>query len=882
MLNTGTRPISSLLRRLPGHDAHYVSLERAEQLGLCPTSALPPSLRILAECALRHATEESELNLAGLVAPKRRGIVEFRPSRLLLQDFTGLPLMTDLASLRDTLAEHRIDPTCLNPSVPIDFAIDHALIAVHGGRSDARALNERIEIERNAERFSFLKWCEQAFAHVRLLPPGSGIMHQLNLEYLASVVRLEQFENSALAIPDTLIGTDSHTPMIGGLGVLAWGVGGLEAQAAMLGHGMIVSAPRIVGLRLTGRLRAPATATDLVLSVTERLRNYGVKGAFVEAWGDGVADLPVETRATIANMAPEYGATSVLFPIDDRTLDYLRLTGRDKTLISRVEAYAKEQGLWRQNGANLGLYDDVVELDLDQVEPCVAGPKRPEQRVLLRGVPKSFAAAFGEPVPAPNGGSIKPLADGDVVIAAITSCAHTANPVTMLTAALLARNAVTRGLTPKPWVKTTFAPGSRVVAEYLVAADLQESLDALGFQIVGFGCTTCNGNSGPLLDDLAEQVTGNDLSVAAVLSGNRNFQGRIHPLVRAAYLASPALVIAYAIMGTIRRDLTCDPLGIDRHGRQVMLADIWPSEAEIIDASRAVSTDQYTKTYGRGVIGHELWSSVVYPDGARFPWDKTSTFLSPSRVNLEPIGDSDTIEGMHPLAVFGDGVTTDALSPNGEILAGSPAATFLSERGVALKDLGNYAARRGNFEIALRGMFANPHLENELVPGRRGNLTLLMPEQKSVSIFEAGMTYLSRGISTIILAGEQYGSGSSRDWAAKGVRYLGVRAVLAQSFERIHRANLINVGVLPLLFPVGLNRKTLKLDGNVRFRLRGLRQGIALEGSISVDVLQNDGETVTLSASLDVLTAQEVKALRAGGLMNVLIRQFLAKPKDRQ
>jgi aconitate hydratase len=813
-VNGSSGPNLCLLKRLPGHDAHYVSLERAEQLGLCQASALPLTLKILAECALRHAADPAELDLAGLAAPKRSGLIEFRPARLLLQDFTGLPLMTDLASLRDALAESGVDPTCINPRIPIDFVIDHALIAVHGGRSDAKALNERIEIERNAERFAFLKWCEQAFANVRLLPPGSGIMHQLNLEYLASVVRLEHSASGTLAIPDTLIGTDSHTPMIGGLGVLAWGVGGLEAQAAMLGHSVLVTAPRIVGLRLTGRLQAPATSTDLVLHVTERLRHHGVTGAFIEAWGDGLSGLSVETRATIANMAPEYGATSVLFPIDEATLDYLKLTDRSETLIRRVEAYAKEQGLWRGDGADPRFYDQVIELDLDQVDPCLAGPTRPEQRVSLRHVPHSFAEAFGGPTPAQNGGSVKQLADGDVVIAAITSCTHTSNPAAMLTAGLLARNATRRGLAVKPWVKTTFAPGSRVVAEYLAVANLQESLDTLGFQIVGFGCTTCNGNSGPLLDDLADEVTGRDLSVAAVLSGNRNFQGRIHPLVRAAYLASPALVIAYAIAGTVRIDLTREALGIDCHGRGVMLADIWPSVSDIAEANCTVSAHQYAKVYRNGRIGHELWSAVAYPDGNRFAWDKASTFLSPSLIVAAPIGDSDSIEDIRPLAVFGDGLTTDALSPNGEILTGSPAATFLAERGVAAKDFGNYAARRGNFEIALRGMFANPHLENEMVPGRRGNLTLLLPDQKTTSIFETGMIYLSRGVPSIIVAGKRYGSGSSRDWAAKGVRHLGVRAVLAESFESIHRANLINVGVLPLLFPVGCSRKALKGTSN--------------------------------------------------------------------
>jgi aconitate hydratase len=831
-------------------------------------------LKILLECALRHAVDPGALNLAGLAAPPRRGMIEFRPARLLLQDFTGVPLMADLASLRDAVAERGVAPARVNPTIPVDFAIDHALIAVHGGRSDARALNERIEVERNVERFAFLKWCERAFDHVRLLPPGIGIMHQLNLEHLATVVRLEPSERGPLAIPDTLAGTDSHTPMIGGLGVLAFGVGGIEAQAAMLGRGMIVTAPRVIGLRLIGRLRPPATSTDAVLYVTERLRRHGVTGAFIEVCGEGLASLSVEMRSTLANMAPEYGATSVLFPIDRATLDYLKLTGRDETLIRRVEAYAKEQGMWRSEDLGAVHYDEVIEFDLDAVSPCVAGPKRPEQRVPLRQVPRSFAKSFDGAPAAPGNGTARPLADGDVVLAAITSCTHTSNPVAMLTAGLLARNAAARGLAPRPWVKTTFAPGSRVVAEYLAVAGLQDSLDALGFQIVGFGCTTCNGNSGPLLGNLAEEVIDRDLSVAAVLSGNRNFQGRIHPLVRGAYLASPALVVAYAIAGTVQCDLTQQPLGIGSDGRTVMLADIWPTETEIAEAGRSVSADQYAKVYGDVRMGgHAHWMEIVCPEGDRFAWDPGSTFLSPSPIAAKPIGDGDCIEDIRALAIFGDGITTDALSPNGEILAGSPAARYLAERGVAPMNFGTYAARRGNFEIALRGIFANPHLENEMVAGRRGNWTVIMPDATLASIFEAGMTYLARGIPSIIVAGERYGGGSSRDWAAKGVRHLGVRAVLAQSFESIHRANLINVGVLPLRFPKDCDRKSLGLDAATQYRLRGLRAGIALGGTIMVDAIK-DGTTVTFNAALDVLTEQEVDVLRADGLLPILLEQF--------
>ncbi|PWT90926.1 MAG: aconitate hydratase [Proteobacteria bacterium] len=873
MVSNGSA-VADLLRPLSGHDAQFVSLERAEALGVCAASALALPLRVLAECALRHAADPAGLDLAGLAARPRRGLIEFRPGRLLLQDFTGVPLMTDLASLRDAVAEQGGNPARVNPVIPTDFVIDHALIAVHGGRPDARVLNEQIEITRNAERFAFLKWCEQAFSNVRLLPPGSGIMHQLNLEYLASVVDLVPSARGVLAVPDTLIGIDSHTPMIGGLGVLGWGVGGLEAQAAMLGYAVIVTAPRVVALRLTGRLRPPATSTDLVLHVTELLRSRDVTGAFIEACGDALPALSVETRATVANMAPEYGAMSVLFPIDEVTLDYLRLTGRGDAAVRLVEAYAKAQGLWRQARIDPRAYDEIVELDLDRVEPSVAGPKRPEQRVPLRGVPRSFAAAFGDAAPATD--RTGRLADGDVVLAAITSCTHTANPAAMVTAGLVARNARARGLTVKPWVKTTFAPGSRVVAEYLAAAGLQTSLDALGFQIVGYGCTTCNGNSGPLLEGQAEEVTARDLTVAAVLSGNRNFQGRIHPLVRAAYLASPALVIAYAIRGTVCGEIAGEPLGVDDGGKRVMLADIWPAEPEIAAAARAVSSTQYDSVYRRP-LGDARWPAIACPQGDRFAWDAQSTFLSPNRIEAAPFGEDDTIGDMRLLAVLGDGVTTDALLPNSHILPDSPAGMFLAERAVGRADFGNYAARRGHFEIALRGMFANPHLENELVPGRPGGLTLLMPEGRLVSIFEAGMTYRSRSVATLIVAGERYGSGSSRDWAAKGVRHLGARAVLAESFESIHRANLVNVGVLPLLFPSGHDREMLALDGSERLRLRGLRSGIAPGGVIAVDILRNDADApMTFNATLAVWTEQEADVLRAGGLLSVLLAELSA------
>jgi aconitate hydratase len=868
-------PPEALLATLAGSDGRikYVSLERAEVEGVVAASRLPLTLKILVEGALRHAEHPAALDLAGLAERPRRGSLEFQPARLLLQDFTGIPLMTDMASLRDEIARRGGDPAKANPQIPIDFVCDHALIAVHGGRPDARALNEEIEIARNRERFEFLKWCAGAFANIRLIPPGSGIMHQLNLEWLSTVVLLEQAAGMTLARPDTLLGTDSHTPMVGGLGVLGWGVGGIEAQAAMLGHRALLTAPRVVGLRLTGERPSGVTATDLVLHVAEFLRRADVVNAFVEVFGEALSALPIETRATIANMAPEYGATSVYFPIDGESLKYLRLTGRGEDHVARVEAYAKAQGLWEGPGARAGdgIYDAVLEFDLSKVEPSLAGPKRPEQRTPLAKVPESFRKAF------PDTSKSTAVKSGDVVIAAITSCTNTANPSVMLGAGLLARNAVARGLTVKPWVKTSLAPGSRVVGDYLAAAGLQRDLDALGFQIIGYGCTTCNGNSGPLADAIAKDITANDIAAVAVLSGNRNFAGRIHPLVPASYLASPALVVAYAIAGTVLIDLTRQPLGEGADGRPVMLADIWPTDAEIASLLSLVSPQRYQTAYRDGALGHASWSEISAAEGAQFAWRADSTFITPSPLDMPPAfdGDSDAIDSMRALAILGDGITTDTLSPNGAILDGMPAARFLAARGVAPADFGNYAARRGSHEIAVRGMFANPHIENEMLAGKRGPYTLLMPEGAEASIFDAGMSYVARGTPAIIVAGKNYGSGSSRDWAAKGLRHLGVRAVLAESYERIHRANLVGAGILPLTFPRGVNRRTLNLTGRERFGLRGLR-GVAVRGQLVLDVMRESGEIETVVVDVSLETDKEIHVLRRGGLLPMLLNELTA------
>ncbi len=856
---------------------HYVSLEQAERLGICAASRLPRTLRIFAEQMLRRGTSD----LTWLASTPRKGLVEFNPTRLLLQDFTGLPLMTDLASLRDALAERGVDARRVNPQIPVDFVVDHALIAEHGGRADAMALNERIEVERNRERFEFLKWCAGTFDHMRILPPGSGIMHQLNLEHLSSVVRLVEVPGiGQLAVADTLLGTDSHTTMVNGLGVLGWGVGGLEAEGAMLGHATLIANPRVVALRLSGELKAGATANDLILHIAEHLRGIGVVNAFIEACGDSVARLPVETRSMIANMAPEYGATSLLFPIDNRTLDYLRLTGRTADLITRVEAHAKAQGLWGiPSPADIAAnYDQVIDFDLSKVEPCMAGPSRPDQRVPLSQVPASFANAFK---PAAANGKANDakhsLRDGDVVIAAITSCTSTSSPAGMVTAGLLARNAVARGLAIKSWVKTTLAPGSRVVADYLGANGLQAPLDALGFQIAGFGCTTCNGNSGSLAPEIEAALGEGKVMGVAVLSGNRNFEGRVHALVRAGYLASPALVIAHAITGTIRIDLTREPLGIGSDGKPVMLADIWPEEEEIARLARTVNAAAYAKVYGPGLKGHAGWQAVEAPNGDRYPWKPASTFLARAPIRPPQSAGSmpDVIEGIRPLAILGDAITTDHLSPNGEILAGTPGARWLAERQVPAKDFGTYAARRGHHAVAVRGTFANAHIRNEMIaePGPRTRLT---PTGNPIPLVDAAMLFAAQGVPTLIIAGKRYGAGSSRDWAAKGVGYLGVRAVIAESFERIHRANLVAVGVLPLTFPEGVTRKTLGLDGTETFRLRGLDQGVKVGGRIELDIEREGRAAATVVLDMRLETEREREVLLSGGLLSVLLGDLSA------
>lgn len=858
----------------------FVSLAQAEDSGL-PIRGLPRSLRVMAEGLLRQLPpEEAEQEIRNLAA--REGSVSFMPGRALLQDFLGIPLMTDMASMRDALAEAGLDPSLLNPKIQVDFVVDHSLVVYHSGTTDAISLNRREEFARNRERFAFIKWCETAFDNVRIVPPGSGIMHQVNLEWLAEIVSLRRGHSGrALAVPDTMIGTDSHTTMVNGLGVLGWGVGGIEAESAMLGIPITMKPPRVVGMNLKGALRPGVTATDLVLHMTEFLRRVGVVDAFVEFDGPGLAGLPVTDRATIANMAPEFGATCAYFPVDERTLDYLKMTGRRAAHLDLVERYAKEQGLWRDTALTTDLVcDETHDFDLSAVETSLAGPARPQDRVRLTDVPASLekrAVDLGKADlgPPPSG---MQLENGSVVIAAITSCTNTANPPLMLAAGLLAKKAVERGLSAAPWVKTSLSPGSRAVTAYLEEAGLQTYLDRLGFQTIGYGCATCNGNSGPLPEPISEEIDARGAVATAVLSGNRNFEGRIHPQIKAAYLASPPLVICYAIAGTVNRDLTREPIGFDPEGRPVHLADIWPSDEEIARCvSASVRSDQFAALYAEDVKRNEAWSALPAPVAPRFPWDKDSTFIRPSPFPFlsREDGHYRHLSNLRPLLILGDSVTTDHIAPNVEIRRGSPAADFLSAAGVAPLNYGNYGARRGNADICTRGMFDNGLLRNEMLPGRLGNVAIHHPDGKISSVYETGAAYRAEGTGALIIAGRNYGAGSSRDWAAKGLRLLGVEAVLAESFERIHRANLAGAGVLPLIFADGQTRHSLGLDGEHVFDFI-LPEELSAGAVVEIRARHPRNEPISFRATVDLRTSAEVKTLEAGGILPWMVEQLAA------
>jgi aconitate hydratase len=813
--------------------------------------------------------------------------IAYRPARVLMQDFTGVPAVVDLAAMREAMVRLGGDPKRINPLSPVDLVIDHSVMVDAYGNPTAFTRNVELEYERNLERYAFLRWGQTAFANFRVVPPGTGICHQVNLEYLAQTVWTSKDKDGrTLAYPDTLVGTDSHTTMVNGLAVLGWGVGGIEAEAAMLGQPVSMVIPEVIGFRLMGRLREGSTATDLVLTVTQLLRRRGVVGRFVEFYGPGLDSLSLADRATIGNMSPEYGATCGFFPIDRETLRYLEFTGRSPQRVKLVEAYAKEQGLWREAGTPDPVFTDTLELDMTTVEPSLAGPKRPQDRVALTRVAEEFCQTL-EKEAGPNAakarvpmkGSDVKLSHGDVVIAAITSCTNTSNPSVMVAAGLLARKARARGLAVKPWVKTSLAPGSQVVTDYLAAAGLQTDLDALGFTLVGYGCTTCIGNSGPLNDPIAEAVEAGDLTVAAVLSGNRNFEGRVHPQVRANYLASPPLVVAYAIAGSIGLDLTTHPIGLDRDAKPVYLRDVWPTGAEVQEViDRVVTPEMFRSRYANVFEGDPRWKEIRTATGETYKWDPGSTYVQypPYFEGMgrkpDPILD---IKDARPLAILADSITTDHISPAGSIKKESPAGQYLIEHQVRPVDFNSYGARRGNHEVMLRGTFANIRIRNEMVPGVEGGVTRHMPSGAVMPIYDAAMRYQAEGVPLIVVAGKEYGTGSSRDWAAKGTRLLGVKAVVAESFERIHRSNLVGMGVLPLQFREGITRKTLMLDGSERFDLLGLADSLKPLAEFALLVHRADGRTETAPVICRIDTADELDYYRHGGILHYVLRNML-------
>ncbi len=866
---------------------------------LCDLSRVPFSLKLLLENLLRHTdglhvrpedVEAIARDAGRGVTPTRE--IAFSPARVLLQDFTGVPCVVDLAAMRDAVDTLGGKPAGINPQLPVDLVVDHSVVADVYARPDAMAVNTALEYERNRERYRFLRWGQQAFSDLRVVPPGTGICHQVNLEYLSRVVYVDA---EGAAYPDSVVGTDSHTPMVNGLGILAWGVGGIEAEAAMLGQPISMLVPPVVGLRLGGELPEGATATDLVLTIAELLRAHGVVGKFVECYGPGVASVPLENRATIGNMSPEYGSTVTIFPIDEETLRYLALTGRPAELLSLVEAYAKTQGIWHDPSAQPA-YSEHVELDLSSVEPSLAGPARPQDRVGLARAKARFAEALPKVLPdggesstaESNGHASKPvpvtlgdgttfeLDHGSVVIAAITSCTNTSNPQVMLAAGLLARNAAARGLRAKPWVKTSLAPGSRVAVDYFERAGLLEPLAGLGFALVGFGCTTCIGNSGPLLPEISAAINENDLACVAVLSGNRNFEGRIHPDVRMNYLASPPLVVAYGLAGRMDIDLVTEPLGTGADGKDVFLRDIWPSLQDVSAAVQSsVEPDMFRRDYAAVFTGGEAWTSLDVPGGDRYSWDLSSTYVQrpPFFEGLtpepEPLAD---VRGARVLAVLGDSVTTDHISPAGSIKTASPAGRWLVEHGVEPAQFNSYGSRRGNHEVMMRGTFANTRIRNRLAPGTEGGVTLHLPDEEQMTIFEAAERYRSEGVPLVILAGKEYGSGSSRDWAAKGPMLLGVRAVVAESFERIHRSNLIGMGVLPLQFEDGESVGSLGLSGHEVVEVSGVA------GTTAADLV---GRRLTVRAGdkefgvkLRIDTPGEAEYFRHGGILNYMVRRL--------
>ena len=896
-----------------GKTYHYFDINTVADKGWGDLSKLPFSLKVLLENLLRFedgdsvTTADVEAVMRWLENKRSDKEINYRPARVLMQDFTGVPGVVDLAAMRDAIKKAGGDPSRINPLTPVDLVIDHSVMVDKFGNAQAFEDNVEIEYQRNRERYQFLRWGQKAFNNFRVVPPGTGICHQVNLEYLAKGVwSAEADDGNTYAYPDTLVGTDSHTTMINGLGVLGWGVGGIEAEAAMLGQPIAMLIPEVIGFKISGKLREGITATDLVLTVTEMLRRRGVVGKFVEFFGDGLADLTLADRATIANMAPEYGATCGFFPIDERTTEYMELSGRDADTIALVEAYCKAQGLWRSSADPDPEFTDVLELDLGDVVPSLAGPKRPQDRVPLTAVKRTFIDVVTETLKLnddeisklegeggqtavgnhePSGGQVPVvingqkhfMSHGDVVIAAITSCTNTSNPSVMLAAGLVAKKAAEKGMNRKPWVKTSLAPGSKVVTDYLDVTGLQKPLNDIGFDLVGYGCTTCIGNSGPLPEEIDKAISEGDLVVASVLSGNRNFEGRVHQSVRTNWLASPPLVVAYALAGTVKIDLDKDPLGKDKDGKPVYLKDIWPSSEEIQNELVKINNSMFRSQYASVFEGDEVWQSLPIPDSETYDWDSSSTYIQnpPFFDGLtKQVDDVQPVKDARILALLGDSITTDHISPAGAIKADSPAGHYLQGHDVEPLDFNSYGSRRGNHEVMMRGTFANIRIRNEMTPDIEGGFTKHLPGGEEISIYGAAMRYQKEGVPTVVVAGKEYGTGSSRDWAAKGTNLLGVKAVIAESYERIHRSNLIGMGVLPLQFPEGTDRKTLNLDGTEEVDIPDLGNDLKPGDTVTV-VFRKDGKEQKVEALSRLDTAAEVEYYKNGGILHYVLRQMM-------
>ncbi|MBS5909111.1 MAG: aconitate hydratase AcnA [Paenibacillus macerans] len=886
-----------------GKSYRYFNLQSLEEQGLGKISKLPFSIKVLLEAAVRQfdgraITQEHVKQIAGWSEGRDDNKeIPFIPARIVLQDFTGVPVVVDLAAMRDTVKKAGGDPKRINPLVPVDLVIDHSVMVDAFGSPEALEYNMKVEFERNEERYRFLRWAQTAFDNFRAVPPATGIVHQVNLEYLASVAATKTVNGETFVFPDSLVGTDSHTTMINGLGVVGWGVGGIEAEAGMLGQPLYFVAPEVIGFKLTGSLAEGATATDLALTVTQMLRKKGVVGKFVEFYGPGLSNISLADRATVANMAPEYGATIGYFPVDQETLSYLRSTGRSEEQIALVEAYYKAQGMFRTDDTEDPVFTDLIELDLSTVVPSLAGPKRPQDRIELTAMKESFNSIIRTPIDKGGyglsedkigqsvavkhpDGSTSELKTGAVVIAAITSCTNTSNPSVMVGAGLLAKKAVERGLKKPGYVKSSLTPGSLVVTEYLQKAGLIEPLEALGFHVAGYGCATCIGNSGPLPEEVSAAIADNDMTVAAVLSGNRNFEGRVHAQVKANYLASPPLVVAYALAGTVNIDLQNDPIGYDGNNQPVYLKDIWPSSAEIKEAIAAsLSPDMFRRKYEHVFTQNERWNAIPVPQGELYEWDEKSTYIQ-NPPFFEKIGeglsDIADIRGASVLALLGDSVTTDHISPAGNISPSSPAGSYLSERGVERKDFNSYGSRRGNHEVMMRGTFANIRIRNQVASGTEGGVTKYFPEGEVMSIYDASMKYQANGQNLVVIAGKEYGTGSSRDWAAKGTYLLGVKAVIAESFERIHRSNLVGMGVLPLQFQEGTSWKTLGIDGTETFDIAGLSNDVKPGQELTVTATRQDGSTFQFPVIARLDSMVDVDYYHNGGILQTVLRQMIA------